>query len=51
MLWTHGILMVVEKWANLSGQIQYLRDRSRGRGAKLIEYKQAAGPTPARRAG
>ncbi len=40
----HGVLMVVEKWANLAGQIQYRRDRSRGRGARLIEYKQAAEP-------
>ena len=42
----HGLLMVAEKWANLAGQIQYLWDRQRGRGAKLIEYKQ---PTSAGR--
>ena len=39
-----GALMVVEKWANLAGQIGYARDRARGRAAGLIEYKQ---PTPA----
>ena len=38
----HGVLMVVEKWANLIGQLSYLADRSRGRTAQLIEYKQAA---------
>ena len=36
---THGFLMVVEKWANLTGQVQYLIDRTRGQHAKLIEYK------------
>ena len=42
-----GGLSVVEKWANLLGQIQYRRDRRRGREARLIEYKQAAAtPTP-----
>lgn len=46
-----GALTVVEKWANLVGQIQYLRDRSRGRGAKLIEYKSQAQPAPAHRSG
>ncbi len=35
----HGVLMVLEKWANLAGQVQYLRDRTHGRGARLIEYK------------
>ena len=39
-----GALMVVEKWANLAGQIAYARDRARGRAVGLIEYKQ---PTPA----
>jgi len=45
----HGVLMVVEKWANLAGQVQYLRDRTRGRGAKLIEYKTTQSPRPAGR--
>lgn len=46
----HGVLMVVEKWANLVGQVRYLRDRTRGRGAKLIEYKTTQ-PAPVHRAG
>jgi len=46
----HGGLMVLEKWANLAGQVQYLRDRARGRGAKLIEYKTAQA-APIHRAG
>ncbi len=46
-----GGLSVLEKWANLAGQIQYLRDRRRGRGAQLIEYKGRARPAPAHRAG
>ena len=35
----HGLLMVLEKWANLAGQFQYLRDRNQGRRTRLIEYK------------
>lgn len=46
-----GALMVVEKWANLAGQAQYLWDRSRGHGAQLIEYKSPARSAPAHRAG
>ena len=37
--WALGGLSVAEKWANLAGQIQYRRDRRRGRDARLIEYK------------
>ena len=37
----HGGLMVIEKWANLSGQVSYRIDRARGRTARLIEYKRA----------
>ena len=41
--WTDAVVLgglsVVEKWANLAGQIQYRRDRQRGRDARLIEYK------------
>ena len=36
-----GMLSVLEKWANLAGQIQYRRDRWRGSAAPLIEYKLA----------
>ena len=39
----HGLLMVAEKWANLAGQVENLRDRATGRGARLVEYK---GPVP-----
>ena len=46
-----GGLSVLEKWANLAGQVQYLRDKGRGRGAQLIEYKGRARPAPAHRAG
>ena len=41
-----GVLSVVDKWANLAGQMQSLRDRRRGREAQLIEYKTASGVTP-----
>ena len=41
-----GGLSVVEKWANLAGQIQYRRDRRRGQEARLIEYKQTTAPIP-----
>ena len=40
----YGYHTTVAKWANLSGQIGYLRDRRRGRSARLIEYKA---PEPA----
>ena len=43
----HGVLMVAEKWANLAGQAQYLRDRRRGGEGRLIEYKLAERPDPA----
>ena len=46
----HGLLMVIEKWANLAGQVGYRRDQRQGRGARLIEYKhatQAAATAPA----
>lgn len=35
----YGYHSTVAKWANLAGQIGYLRDRRRGRMARLIEYK------------
>lgn len=35
----HGALMVAEKWANLAGQVQHVRDRRRNRGGGLVEYK------------
>ena len=38
----HGVLMVVEKWANLAGQVRYALDRGRGQSPRLIEYKQPA---------
>jgi len=40
----YGYHTTVAKWANLAGQIGYLRDRWRGRTARLIEYKA---PEPA----
>lgn len=43
-----GGLSVAEKWANLAGQAQYVRDRARGQAAPLIEYKQANPAAPAR---
>ncbi len=45
----HGGLMVLEKWANLSGQVSYRIDRARGRTARLIEYKQATAAALAER--
>ncbi len=47
----HGVLSTLAKWAQLAGQVAYLRDRRRGRSARLIEYKLAgagrpAGPAP-----
>jgi GT2 family glycosyltransferase len=38
----YGALTMVAKWTNLAGQIGYLRDRRRGRVARLIEYKRVA---------
>ncbi len=35
----YGYHSTVAKWANLAGQLGYLRDRRRGRMARLIEYK------------
>ena len=35
----YGVLMVLDKWANLVGQWEFLRDQRRGRGPRLIEYK------------
>ena len=43
---------MVAKWANLAGQVGYLRDRRRGRMARLIEYKRVGeGRRPPRAAG
>jgi GT2 family glycosyltransferase len=36
----YGVLTMVGKWANLAGQVGYLRDRRRGQMARLIEYKR-----------
>jgi hypothetical protein len=36
----YGVLITIAKWANLAGQVGYLRDRRRGRMARLIEYKR-----------
>jgi GT2 family glycosyltransferase len=36
----YGVLTTIAKWANLAGQAGYLRDRRRGRMARLIEYKR-----------
>lgn len=47
----HGVLMVVEKWANLAGQCRYVLDRGLGRGSRLIEYKQPDAPRAAHRTG
>jgi GT2 family glycosyltransferase len=48
----YGVLTSIAKWANLAGQVGYLRDRRRGRMARLIEYKrvgegQGVSPPPA----
>jgi GT2 family glycosyltransferase len=36
-----GVLTMLAKWADLAGQIGYVRDRRGGRMARLIEYKRA----------
>jgi GT2 family glycosyltransferase len=55
----YGVLTTIAKWANLAGQAGYLRDRRRGRMARLIEYKRvgevgegqgASAPMPVARA-
>jgi GT2 family glycosyltransferase len=40
----YGVLTMLGKWASLIGQVRYLRDRSAGRHARLIEYKGCATP-------
>ncbi len=35
----YGVLSAAAKWANLAGQVGYLRDRNAGRLPRLIEYK------------
>lgn len=40
MALAHGALSVIAKWGNVVGQLLYLRDRRRGRRARLIEYKR-----------
>ena len=37
-----GVLTMLAKWANLAGQVDYLRDRRQGRMARLIEYKRTS---------
>jgi GT2 family glycosyltransferase len=46
---THGTLTMLGKWAQLQGQMKYRRDRTIGRGARLIEHRDApvAGRAPA----
>jgi hypothetical protein len=41
----HGALTMVGKWAELIGQSRFFRDRTAGRHASLIEYKDAATPS------
>jgi GT2 family glycosyltransferase len=36
----YGVLIMIAKWAETAGQFAYLRDRRRGRMARLIEYKR-----------
>jgi glycosyltransferase involved in cell wall biosynthesis len=36
----YGTLTVLGKWANVAGQLRYLRDRASGKSTRLIEYKQ-----------
>lgn len=42
----YGALTMLGKWANVVGQLRWLRDRRAGRPARLIEHK--APPAPAR---
>lgn len=37
----YGALTLVSKWANLAGQIRWMRDHRAGRQARLIEHKAA----------
>jgi glycosyltransferase involved in cell wall biosynthesis len=37
----HGALSMLAKWGSLAGQLLYLRDRVKGRHARLIEYKSS----------
>jgi len=46
----YGILTMLSKWADVSGQLSYRRDRKAGRIARMIEYKGNGGPV-ARAAG
>jgi GT2 family glycosyltransferase len=39
----YGIFTMIAKWANLSGQRQYARDRAEGKLARLIDYKAPRG--------
>jgi GT2 family glycosyltransferase len=44
----YGFFTVLSKWAWFVGQVKYVRDRQRGRGLQLIEYKRkSTGPTRA----
>ena len=46
-----GVLTMLSKWANLQGQLAYLRDRRNGKTGRLIEYKQdVIEPLPVARA-
>jgi hypothetical protein len=37
----YGVLTMIGKWANVTGQYEYRRDRSAGRNTRLIEYKSS----------
>jgi glycosyltransferase involved in cell wall biosynthesis/GT2 family glycosyltransferase len=44
----YGFFTMLSKWAWFVGQVKYVRDRRRGRGLQLIEYKRnSTGPTRA----
>lgn len=40
----YGVLTVVSKWAQIQGQWRFVRDMTKGRHARLIEYKKSQSP-------
>ena len=44
----YGVLTMIGKRANWTGQVRYRRDRRSGKNTRLIEYKTAAAAAPAR---
>jgi glycosyltransferase involved in cell wall biosynthesis len=42
----YSALTIIGKWGELAGQLAYLRDRTLGRNARLIEYKHVAPVRP-----